>query len=150
MQIRKATFDDLHNVLLLYQDMHITDEQAEQINLISAWKEIMEDQRTFLFLLEVEEEPVSTCVLHILPNLTRGARNYGLIENVVTRKNCRNRGYAGAVLTNALNVAWAKNCYKVMLLTGRKDPAVLRLYEKVGFVSMIKEGLITYPKNPPE
>nr|WP_284738358.1 GNAT family N-acetyltransferase [Methanoculleus sp. CWC-02] len=103
------------------------------------------DPRTHLFLLEYEGVPVSSCVLHILPNLTRGARPYGLVENVVTRREFRNRGFGTALLAAVLDYAWKANCYKVMLLTGRREENVFRLYEKGGFVRGVKEGLIAYP-----
>ena len=55
------------------------------------------------------------------------------MENVVTHVAYRRRGYAKAVLLEALKDAWSANCYKVMLLTGRKDEATCRFYESVGF-----------------
>jgi GNAT superfamily N-acetyltransferase len=104
----------------------------------------MNDPRSCLFLLEVDSLPVSSCVLSVIPNLTRGARPYGIIENVVTRKEFRNKGYAGAFLSHVLSYAWENGCYKVMLLTGRKDDTVFALYKKAGFLRGIKEGLIAY------
>jgi len=89
--------------------------------------------------------PVATCVLHILSNLTRGARPYGLIENVATHREFRNRGFGTALLDHALECAWEENCYKVMLLSGRSEQNVFRLYEKAGFVRGVKEGLVAYP-----
>lgn len=114
----------------------------------TAWQEILDDPRMHFFILLIDANPVSTCVLDIIPNLTRGARPYGLVENVVTHRDFRNLGYGTALLGHALDVAWKAGCYKVMLLTGRTDPAVFRLYEKAGFQRGIKEGLIAYPLNP--
>ncbi len=85
----------------------------------------------------------------MLPNLSRGARPFGLVENVVTRRDRRNRGYATALLGHALAFAWTAGCYKVMLLTGREDPAVHRLYRKVGFLPGVKAGYVAYPPGAP-
>jgi len=139
--VREAVREDLDAVLSLYAHMHDTDESADVHTLQAAWEEILADPRTLLFILEHGGVPVSSCVLHILPNLTRGARPYGLIENVVTHREFRNRGYGTALLTHALDRAW-------LLLTGRRDPAVFRLYEKAGFVRGVKEGLIAYLPEP--
>jgi GNAT superfamily N-acetyltransferase len=37
------------------------------------------------------------------------------------------------VMQAAVDHAWSNGCYKVMLMTGRTDPAVLRFYEACGF-----------------
>lgn len=143
--VREAVFEDLDAVLSLYAHLHDADEKAEGRALRTAWLEILADPRTYLFLLEYGGVPVSSCVLHILQNLTRGARPYGLVENVVTHREYRNRGFGTALLTRVLECAWEEDCYKVMLLSGRREQNVFRLYEKAGFVRSVKEGLIAYP-----
>ncbi|KLK88404.1 GCN5 family acetyltransferase [Methanoculleus sediminis] len=146
--VREAVEEDLDAVLFLYTHMHDADEKADNRALRTAWREILADPRTRLFLLEHKGVPVSSCVLHILPNLTRGARPYGLVENVVTRREFRNRGFGTALLNHALECAWKESCYKVILLTGRREQNVFRLYEKAGFARGVKEGLIAYPPEP--
>ena len=42
----------------------------------------------------------------------------------------RKRGYGTAILHKAVVVAKENNCYKVVLLTGRKEESVLRFYER--------------------
>jgi GNAT superfamily N-acetyltransferase len=88
-------------------------------------------------------------VLQVVPNLTRGARPYGLIENVVTRQDKRGQGYGSAVLKAALDLAWEKGCYKVMMLTGRKDAKVFGFYEKAGFKAGVKTGFVAVPPFQP-
>jgi GNAT superfamily N-acetyltransferase len=75
----------------------------------------------------------ATCLLIVGPNLLRGARPFGLIENVVTHAAHRRGGWGRAVLRAALSAAWAAGCYKVTLVTGARDPAVLRFYGAAGF-----------------
>lgn len=79
------------------------------------------------------DEAVSTCALVVVPNLTRGGAPYALIENVVTEARHRKRGYGKAVIAQAISAAWKHNCYKIMLLTGSKDPATLTFYGDIGF-----------------
>ena len=143
--VREAAENDLDRVLSLYAHLHDADEMVDGRALERAWREILADPRTHLFLLEYGGVPVSTCVLHILQNLTRGARPYGLVENVVTHREFRNRGFGTALLTAVLDSAWNEDCYKVMLLSGRREQNVFRFYEKAGFVRGVKEGLIAYP-----
>ena len=51
----------------------------------------------------------------------------------MTHSDFRGRGYGKAVLAHAVETAWSLGCYKVMLLTGSKDPATLGFYEDAGF-----------------
>ena len=95
----------------------------------------------------LDERLVSSCTLTVIPNLTRGCAPYGVVENVVTHADHRRQGHAAAVLKAALADAWAARCYKVMLLTGRKDEGTLRFYEAAGFDRNEKQALIARPGN---
>ena len=88
---------------------------------------------------------VSTCYLNVIPNLTRGARPYGVIENVVTHADHRNRGYGKQVIQHALEAAWAMGCYKVMLLAGSRNPVTHAFYRGAGFSGDDKTGYVARP-----
>ncbi len=91
---------------------------------------IIDDAETRLYLLRNGGNDVSSCVLHIHANLTRQAKSNGRIKNVVTAKGYRNRGSGTHLIRQFFDDAWNGGCYKVMLLSGRKDAAVFRTYEK--------------------
>lgn len=146
--VREATLDDLDAIQALYHDLHDGGEPADPAARASAREAVVTHPGVHLYLAEAEGDAVASCVLFVLPNLSRGARPFGLVENVVTRRDARNRGYATVLLDHALGRAWAAGCYKVMLMTGRMDPAVFRLYEKVGFLRGEKTGLVAYPPGP--
>ncbi|WP_222428187.1 GNAT family N-acetyltransferase [Sporomusa sp. KB1] len=95
---------------------------------------MLDDPNHFCLVIEEDNTIVSTCVLNIIKNLTRGARPYALIENVVTHQDYQNKGYATAILRKANEIAKEKNCYKVMLMTSSKEESTLRFYDKVGLV----------------
>jgi len=146
MTVREAKPSDLKNLLKLYEDLHAEDEALpDEPTLNQVWAEMLDDPRHHVFLVEADGELVSSCILQTVPNLTRGAKPYGLIENVVTRRNRRGQGYASRLLEHVLKTAWNESCYKVMLLTGRDDERVFRVYEKVGFKRGIKTGFIAKP-----
>ncbi len=81
-----------------------------------------------------------------MPNVTRGARPYALIENVVTHAQHRRKGFGRAVLGAALACAWDEGAYKVMLATGSQRPSTLRFYEKAGFK---RDGKTFFEARPP-
>jgi GNAT superfamily N-acetyltransferase len=145
LQIRTAQPQELEAVLKLYQHLHAEDALLpEGAALRRVWQEIVDDPKVHCLVAERDGALVACCMMVIVPNLTRGARPYGLIENVVTHAAYRRQGIATRLLHHALQIAWSGNCYKVMLLTGR-DEAVHRFYERAGFVKGEKTGFVARP-----
>ena len=99
----------------------------------AAWSALLSSGLTTVIVAQLGELLVSSCTLVIVPNLTRRARPYGLIENVVTHAQHRQAGLGRAVLSAALDAAWQADCYKVMLASGSRREATLRFYERAGF-----------------
>jgi GNAT superfamily N-acetyltransferase len=109
------------------------------------WRELLTRDRHRYFGCYVGEALVSSCAITVIPNLTRACRPYGVIENVVTHASHRKNGYGKALLKHTLSYAWDQGCYKVMLLTGRKDEATYRFYESAGFDRHEKQAFIAKP-----
>ena len=131
--IRHATTDDLAEVLALYRQLNPDDPVLDVASAAPVWAAVLGSGLTTPFVAEIKGRLVSSCTLAIVPNLSRGARPYGVIENVVTDEGHRRSGLGRAVLEAALDKAWAANCYKVLLATGSRRESTLRFYEGVGF-----------------
>ena len=140
--VREATAADLKALLELYLHLHETALAEDGARLRGAWDRILSDPNHHLLVNEQDGQLVSSCVCVVVPNLTRNARPYALIENVVTRADCRRRGFATACLNRAREIAAAAGCYKIMLLTGAKDEATLRFYRRAGFDDREKTAFI--------
>ena len=119
--IREAAANDLNALLSLYLHLHEKGLPDDEARLMAAWDKILSNPDHHVIVYEQNGQIVSSCVCVVVPNLTRGARPYALVENVVTRADRRGRGYAGACLARAREIARAAGCYKIMLLTGAKD-----------------------------
>lgn len=143
--IREAAQADLDGLLDLYAHLH-TEEPPEEARAQGAWNSILADPNHHLLLGTLEGRPVTSCALVVVPNLTRGARPYALIENVVTHRAFRGQGYATTLLRRAVALAAEAGCYKIMLLTGRKDAATLDFYRNAGFQSEDKKAFIQWLK----
>jgi len=147
MEIREIEENELKELLNLYSHLHSSDDPLPIIDVVSAiWREIKVSPNIKYFGLYVDGRLVSSCTISIIPNLTRGCRPYGVIENVVTHKDFRRIGYGRDILMHALEYAWSRDCYKVMLLTGRKDEATFRFYESAGFDRHEKQAFLARPR----
>ena len=145
--IRPAEQNDLPGVLALYQHLNPDDPELDAELAAGRFGEMLAHHGMTIFIGAVNETITSTVTLVTIPNLTRGAAPYGLIENVVTHARFRQRGHAGALIRHAFESAWQKSCYKVMLLTGSTNPATLKFYEGCGFVQSKTGFQIRRPGN---
>jgi GNAT superfamily N-acetyltransferase len=131
--LRRADDRDLAEVLRLYAHLNSSDPALEAGVAERIWSAIRAQECVQLIVAEADGALVSSCMLVTVPNLTRGGRPIGFIENVVTDPGYRRRGIGTRVLRFALDAAWKADCYKVMLATGHKDEATLSFYEGAGF-----------------
>lgn len=141
--IRLIRHDELKDLLKLYEHFNHEDSVAEVSERVqSIWDEIYNNPNLHYIVAEYSGMLVSTCTIAVIQNLTRNARPYGLIENVVTHTDYRNMGLGKQVLNKAVEIATLNACYKVMLLTGSKDEKVLNFYRGAGFSDDMKTGFL--------
>jgi ribosomal protein S18 acetylase RimI-like enzyme len=131
--IRRAIEQDLPEVLNLYRHLHPHEAQLETATAERVWSNLLTSSFVTVIVAQAAEQLVSSCTLAIVPNLSRGGRSYGVIENVVTHADHRKRGLGRRVLAHALDIASQADCYKVHLATGSKRETTLRFYEEAGF-----------------
>ena len=133
-KVRQIREGELESLLSLYEYLIPEDPKLKiDTALKEHWDKILSDPGYFYFVIEEDGMIVCTCNLTIIKNLTRSARPYGIIENVVTHPYYRNKGYGTAVLRKAIQIAQENNCYKVVLTTSRKDENTLKFYKNAGF-----------------
>ncbi|HVH81855.1 MAG TPA: GNAT family N-acetyltransferase [Stellaceae bacterium] len=106
------------------------------------WSEILARDGVAVFVAAADARLAATCMLITAPNLLRGGRGHGFLENVVTHPDFRGQGYGRAVVEAALAKAWADDCHHVLLQSGRADPRVHRFYESCGFVPGVRVGYV--------
>lgn len=133
LKIKAAGQEDLQQLLELYRQLNPGDPAIAPPTACRILKEFARYPGSTIFVGYVERNLVATCALVVVPNLTRGGASYGLIENVVTDAQHRKQGYGQDILQAAVSRAWENGCYKVMLLTGSRNPATLHFYQTVGF-----------------
>ena len=107
----------------------------------AAFGPVLSHPGTTIMGTEVDGRIIAMATLHIMPNMTYGARPYALIENVVTAASRQGEGHGRRVMEELTTLARDAGCYKVMLLTGQGRGAK-GFYEKIGFSDHEKHGMI--------
>src|SRR5262245_39040104 len=115
----------------LYGQMHPRDPVPAEG--LAVFTQILDSPGLRLFVLEDEGSVVATTYLNLIPNLTRGAAPYAVIENVVVDEARRGTGLGKAIMAHTLKAAWEAGCYKAMLMTGSRNPATHAFYKACGF-----------------
>jgi GNAT superfamily N-acetyltransferase len=141
---RFAQASDLGGLLDLFRDPEVSSiahplDRAERI-----WDEILAREGVVVFVSDASDTIAATCMLITAPNLLRGGRGHGFLENVVTHRDFRGQGHGRAVVQAALTEAWARDCYHVLLQSGRNDPRVHRFYESCGFKPGVRIGYVAH------
>lgn len=144
-EFRVARPEDFPELLGLYEQLHTRDDPPiAEGKAQSVWNQMLRDERLHCFVLASGVSLRATCILDIVPNLTRGVRPFGVLQNVVTHANDRGLGLGRRLVAETLAFAWEQGCYQVLVQTGR--PEVVAFYEKVGFRADSKIGLVAKPE----
>jgi GNAT superfamily N-acetyltransferase len=139
---RLAQAADLASLLELYRTAEVSPSAEPLTRAEQIWSEILSHDGVVVFVSAVDARIVATCMLITAPNLLRTGRGHGFLENVVTHPEFRGQGHGRAVVHAALAAAWARDCYHVLLQSGREDPRVHRFYRRCGFEPGLREGYV--------
>ncbi|MBU5314865.1 GNAT family N-acetyltransferase [Clostridium bornimense] len=142
--ITEINESELCSLLELYTELGDNTIPNMDESLNSIWESIVSNKNYHIVVAKENNKIVSTCTVNIIPNLTHNQRPYAFIENVVTSKEYRKKGYGTAVLNYAKDIAIKENCYKIMLLTGSKRESTLNFYKKVGYNCNDKTAFIMW------
>ena len=143
--VREAQSSDAAAVLELYRQLHPDDPVLEDGRDLAVLDQILASDWLTLYLVEDAGRVLGTAYLNVIPNVTRGARPYAIIENVVTDEAVRGQGYGQALMAGVLEAAWAQGCYKVMLQTGSRRASTHAFYRACGFSQDDKTGYVARP-----
>jgi ribosomal protein S18 acetylase RimI-like enzyme len=132
--IRAAGVEDLPALRALLEELHATPDPWDDARAAAVLEAILGDPRRRLLIAEVDGgEPAGTIDVVVVPNLTRDARPYAVIENVVVAARFRRRGIGRALMDAAVEHARAEGCYKLQLISAARRGEAHALYEAAGF-----------------
>ena len=145
LDVRELGHDDLEALLGLYRDLHADDAPLPPERSRALWSAIQADAAQIYLGRFSGSELVAACNASITLNLTRGGRPFAVIENVVTSHAHRRRGHGQAVMRALIDRCWARDCYKVMLMSAAERGEGHAFYESLGFDSSAKQAFVLKP-----
>jgi GNAT superfamily N-acetyltransferase len=142
-EIRALQGPDLRALLALYELLHADDAPLPpEAELLPIWYGLLADPLHIYLGAFVSGRLLSACNAAIIPNLTRGARPYAVIENVVTHRDHRGQGLARATLRALVAECHRHDCYKISLTSAAQRSAAHGLYESLGFDPDAKRAFV--------
>lgn len=131
IRIDEAGVDDLRDVLRLYLQLHPEDPPVDSKHAEAVWIKILQTEHRKVLLARHKSEVVGSVEYCVWYNLTRSARPFVVLENLVVLESCRRTG-VGSVLVQAVkNRTSMYNPYKIQLAVALDGP--VHFYEARGF-----------------
>lgn len=142
-ETRQLQLSDLDGLLRLYAELHPNDDPTpNRSHLESTWRSLVGSPDHIYMGAFERGELVSACNACIIPNLTRSGRPYALIENVVTGSAFRRQGYGASAMRALLDRCWARDCYKIMLMSALQRSEIYGFYVALGFDPRKKQAFV--------
>ncbi|MFI7106658.1 GNAT family N-acetyltransferase [Nonomuraea sp. NPDC050227] len=142
---REARLDDFEHIVRLYRQLQPDDPEVVDGSDAAVFRQILASPALRLFVLELDGAVVATTYLNVIPNLTRSASPYAVIENVVVEASRRGAGLGKQIMAATLQAAWEAGCYKAMLMTSSRRPATHAFYRACGFSGDAKHAYVARP-----
>ena len=129
---RLANVDDLGALLVLFAASDVSRSVEPRARAEQIWAETLAREGVAVFVSDADSRIVSTCMLITTPNLLRGGRQFGILENVATHPDFQGRGL-GARLTLAVAAGILERGELPFLHASADNARAIRLYERLGF-----------------
>jgi GNAT superfamily N-acetyltransferase len=142
---REAGIEDFEQIQQLYRQLNPDDPELTDGSDAAAFAAIIDRPGLHLFVLDTGGAIIATTYLNLIPNLSRSASPYAVIENVVVEKELRGTGLGKRIMADTLQVAWDAGCYKAMLMTGSRRSSTLAFYKACGFDPDAKSAFVARP-----
>ena len=139
IEYRIAAKEHLDGILALYKQLNPNEKPIGIDEAGQIWETGRQRGITYFIALD-GGRIVSSLNLAILPNLTRGGKSNGFIENVITDEEYRRKGIGKKLMEMAVKYGRENNCYKVVLLSSVKRKEAHIFYENCGFDGSSKRG----------
>jgi N-acetylglutamate synthase-like GNAT family acetyltransferase len=139
--VRRAVAEDASAVERLYREL-VSD---PLVRVLPKQVAALSDSPTsFLLVVEAGGAVCATALLTICPDAMYGNQPFGVIENIIVTEEMRGRGIGRLLLEYVEQLAIARDCTKLMLLSGASRKAAHAFFQRNGFSSDTKHAFVKY------
>lgn len=133
--IRRATEDDLPEILALYTLAGITSDVAFTLAEAKQHFAHLESYPDYkIYVAQQKDTLVGTYELLIMDNLAKKGARGAIVEDVAVHPMYQGQGIGRQMMQHAMHMARQRQCYKLVLSSNLKRQDAHRFYEKLGFV----------------
>lgn len=130
MNIRKATTTDVEAILALQNQIYRVPELAP--NAQRRFQDIINDPNCDVVVAVEGQRVLATGAIYYIHVPARG-RSFALVEGLVVDEKARGKGVGTEMLSEVVNLARKRDCYKIIFTSGFDRQEAHQLYEKLGF-----------------
>ncbi len=130
MNIRTAAASDVEAILALQTQIYRTKELAP--NAARLLEDQIKSASCDVLIAENETKIIASGMLYYVDIPARG-RPFAFMEGLVVDESARGQGAGTQMITEFINLARRKDCYKVIFTSGFDREETHKLYEKLGF-----------------
>ncbi|WP_069649969.1 GNAT family N-acetyltransferase [Caloranaerobacter ferrireducens] len=128
--IKESELDDLS---LLYEEL--TCKKSDMDKIYNVFSTIKNNPNYFLLGVKYYNKLIGSAMAIICNDLTGECRPFMVVENVIIKKEFRQKGFGKKLFEHIENIAKRHNCYFIMFVSNIKRVGSHKFYEKLGYNS---------------
>jgi ribosomal protein S18 acetylase RimI-like enzyme len=134
LNIRKATRDDLKDILALYAEPDIDNRNVLDLQSAASVFDKMKLYPSYsLYAASMDNQIVGSFALLIMDNLAHMGAPSAVVEDVVVHTKWRDQGIGHRMIQFAMKEAKKEKCYKLALSCSINREGAHKFYESLGF-----------------
>lgn len=133
LDIRPISETRMPGLASLYRYLHPQDPALAVVTARMTLREAAAEPGSTVLVGFLDDAPVTSCALVVIPGGARASKPSALIENIVTHPERRRRGYGTRILNAALARAWQAACFRATVLTTSLDDVPAGFFLAAGF-----------------
>ncbi|RYY04770.1 MAG: GNAT family N-acetyltransferase [Gammaproteobacteria bacterium] len=143
-EFRKATAADATAIGALYKELvpnapvHVLPERINDIAL---------DKNTYLVVCDDENNIVATALVVLCGDVMFTRQPFAIIENVIVSHKFQRAGLGKQLMQHIEAFCLAKDCSKIMLLSGSDNHSAHNFYIAMGYNPNVKTGFVKYRRH---